>query len=135
MEAILNEWDRFAAAQLPAAGSMNAEALRDHAEEILRAVAKDILTPQSVEEQSRKSKGRVLRAVGAPETAAETHAFLRAASERANRPPLLPTGRRTTLAGCEFIEQRFRGGRVSRSFGIAPTSKWAGSVTNTVAFP
>jgi signal transduction histidine kinase len=78
MEAILKEWDIFAAAQLPAAASMSTEALRDHAEEILRAVAKDIMTPQSGEEQSRKSKGRALRVVGAPETAAETHAFLRA---------------------------------------------------------
>jgi signal transduction histidine kinase len=80
MEAILKEWDKFAAAQLPAAASMSTEALRDHAEEILRAVAKDIMTPQSVEEQSRKSKGHALRIVGAPETAAETHAFLRGQS-------------------------------------------------------
>jgi signal transduction histidine kinase len=80
MEAILKEWDKFAAAQLPAANSMNSEALRDHAEELLRAVAKDIMTIQSVEDQSRKSKGRALRVIGAPETAAETHAFLRAQS-------------------------------------------------------
>ena len=39
MEAILQEWDKFAAAQLPAASAMNAGALRDHAGEILRAVA------------------------------------------------------------------------------------------------
>jgi signal transduction histidine kinase len=78
MEAILSEWDKFAAAQLPAAAAMNSAALRDHAEEILRAVAKDIMTPQSAEEQSRKSKGRAIRVVGAPNTAAETHAFLRA---------------------------------------------------------
>jgi hypothetical protein len=32
MEAILHEWDKFAAAQLPAASGMNAGALRDHAE-------------------------------------------------------------------------------------------------------
>jgi signal transduction histidine kinase len=36
------------------------------------------MTPQSAEEQSRKSKGRAIRVVGAPKTAAETHAFLRA---------------------------------------------------------
>jgi len=80
MEAILDEWDNFAAAQLPAASRMNAGALRDHAEEILRAVAKDIMTPQTSEEQSQKAKGRALRAVDAAETAAETHAFLRARS-------------------------------------------------------
>jgi signal transduction histidine kinase len=80
MEAILDEWDKFAGAQLPAASRMNAGALRDHAEEILRAVAKDIITPQTSEEQSQKAKGRALRAVDAPATAAETHAFLRAKS-------------------------------------------------------
>jgi signal transduction histidine kinase len=80
MEAILRAWETFAGVQLPAAVGMNSEALRDHAEEILRAVAKDIMTPQSWEEQSRKSKGRAIREAGAPETAAETHAFLRAQS-------------------------------------------------------
>ncbi|MDP9090723.1 MAG: sensor histidine kinase [Pseudomonadota bacterium] len=80
MEAILREWEAFASVQLPAAIGMNSEALRDHAEEILRAVAKDIITYQSLEEQSLKSKGRALRTPGAPETAAETHAFLRAQS-------------------------------------------------------
>jgi signal transduction histidine kinase len=80
MEAILGEWDKFAATQLPAASAMNAGALRNHAEEILRAVAKDIMTPQTSEEQSQKAKGHAPRAVGAPETAAETHAFLRAKS-------------------------------------------------------
>jgi signal transduction histidine kinase len=80
MDAILSSWDRFAAAQLPAATGMDAAALRDHAEEILRAAAKDIVTPQTAAEQSRKSLGRALRLVDAPETAAETHAFLRAQS-------------------------------------------------------
>jgi signal transduction histidine kinase len=80
MAAILGEWDKFAATQLPAASGMNAGALRNHAEAILRAVAKDIVTPQTSEEQSQKAKGRASRAVGAPETAAETHAFLRAKS-------------------------------------------------------
>jgi signal transduction histidine kinase len=78
METILREWEVFAGAQLPAAAGMTPEALRDHAEEILRAVAKDIMTAQSSEEQSKKSKGRALRTPGAPETAAETHAILRA---------------------------------------------------------
>ena len=79
-EPILSEWDVFASAQLPAAAVMSSEALRDHAEEILRAVAKDMMTAQTLDEQSRKSKGRAFRLVDAPETAAETHAFLRAQS-------------------------------------------------------
>jgi hypothetical protein len=54
---------------------MDAKALRDHAEEILRAVIKDIKTPQTPAEQIRKSEGRALRAAEAPRTAAETHIF------------------------------------------------------------
>jgi signal transduction histidine kinase len=80
METILGEWEVFAGAQLPAAAGMNPEALRDHAEQILRAVAKDMMTAQSSDEQSQKSKGRAVHIVDAPDTAAETHAFLRAQS-------------------------------------------------------
>lgn len=77
MNAILAGWDKFAATLLPAASGMDAAALRDHAEEILRAVMKDIMTPQSLTEQARKAQGHIYRPVDAPETAAETHAFLR----------------------------------------------------------
>ena len=78
MEAILAEWEVFAASLLPAAAGLTPLALRDHAADILKAVAKDLATPQSREEQSEKSKGRALQAEGAPETAAQTHAVLRA---------------------------------------------------------
>jgi hypothetical protein len=57
MEAILTEWERFAATLLPAAAEMDAAALRDHAEHILRAVCKDIDRPQTDEERDRKSGG------------------------------------------------------------------------------
>ena len=80
MDAILAAWDSFAAAQLPAATDMDAAALRDHAEEILRAVIKDLQTPQTEAQRAQKSKGRAPRLANAPETAAETHAFLRAKS-------------------------------------------------------
>jgi len=80
MDSIVAEWEIFAAAQLPAAAQMGSLALRDHAEQILQAVAKDIATAQSVDEQSEKSKGRTPRVREAPNTAAETHALLRAAS-------------------------------------------------------
>jgi signal transduction histidine kinase len=80
MDSIVAEWEIFAAAQLPAAAQMGSLALRDHAEQILQAVAKDILTAQKVDEQSAKSKGRAPRARDAPNTAAETHALLRAES-------------------------------------------------------
>ncbi|GLU31187.1 two-component sensor histidine kinase [Trinickia caryophylli] len=59
---------------------MSASALRDHARQILEAVAKDISTPQTLEAQREKSRGRAPKAVDAPETAAQTHALLRARS-------------------------------------------------------
>src|SRR3984885_5394128 len=78
MEAILSEWESFAAAQLPAAVDMDSLALRDHAEQILRAIAKDISSPQNDEEREQKSKGRADRPAEARNTEAETHALLRA---------------------------------------------------------
>jgi len=77
-ETILVEWEAFAATLLPAASGMTSLALRDHAKQILEAVAKDLSTPQTRETQSEKSKGRVPKLFGTPETAAETHAVLRA---------------------------------------------------------
>lgn len=74
------ERELFAAAQLPAAAHMQSLELRDHAQHILEAVARDIGKTQSRAEQSRKSKGRTPRLVDSPETAAETHALLRARS-------------------------------------------------------
>ena len=78
MEAILVEWEAFAGTLLPAASGMTPLALRDHAQQILVAVAHDLARPQTREEQSEKSKGRAPGVAGAPETAAQTHAVLRA---------------------------------------------------------
>lgn len=78
IDAILAEWEAFAATLLPAAAGLNSLALRDHAPHILEAVAKDLDTPQTALEQSEKSKGRAPVIEGAPETAAQTHAVLRA---------------------------------------------------------
>jgi signal transduction histidine kinase len=80
MEAILRQWEAFAASQLPAAARMNALALRDHAAQILEAVARDIVSPQTPQQQLLKSQGLAARAAHAPETAAQTHALLRAKS-------------------------------------------------------
>ena len=74
-DAIVAEWEAFARTLFPAAGAMNALALRDHAHEILTAIARDIKSSQTSEEQSEKSKGRGeaqrLGAIG------EVHAALR----------------------------------------------------------
>lgn len=56
MGAILNEWESFAETILPAARSMDSTALRDHAKQILEAIAVDIETSQTAQEQSDKSK-------------------------------------------------------------------------------
>jgi signal transduction histidine kinase len=79
-ERILVEWEAFAATMLPAANHMAPRALRDHAPQILRAVARDLRTHQSIAQQARKAKGRVEEAPGAAETAAQSHAVLRAKS-------------------------------------------------------
>lgn len=78
MEPILVQWEAFAATLLPAARTMDSHGLRDHARQILEAIAKDIATPQSREEQREKSLGRAAKPTNASETAAQTHAVLRA---------------------------------------------------------
>ena len=78
MEVILSRWEDFAETLLPAAQSLDSLALRDHAEQILRAVAADLRQPQSREEQEQKSRGQAVPL--AAETAAQTHAVLRATS-------------------------------------------------------
>ncbi|MGZ4979457.1 MAG: sensor histidine kinase [Methylobacter sp.] len=80
MDSIVAEWELFAATLLPAAASMTPLALRDHAQQILEAVAKDLQTPQTQQAQADKSKGKAPQRPGAPETAAQTHAVLRAQS-------------------------------------------------------
>lgn len=80
MEAILVEWEAFATTLDPAAQYMTPLALRDHAQQILEAVAADMSTPQTRQEQADKSQGKATKRVEAPETAAETHAMLRAKS-------------------------------------------------------
>jgi signal transduction histidine kinase len=80
IEAILLEWETFAAAQLPAAAEMKSLALRDHAKQILQAIARDIRRPQTEEARTLKSMGRAPLLRDTSETAAETHALLRARS-------------------------------------------------------
>jgi signal transduction histidine kinase/CRP-like cAMP-binding protein len=75
MDDIVYEWDTFAQTLLPSAATMSAVSLRDHAKEILEAIAKDIESAQTDLEQSDKSKG-LARYLGA-ETAAATHGALR----------------------------------------------------------
>lgn len=78
MEPILAQWEAFAATLLPAAADLEASALRDHAQQILLAVATDLRTSQTREAQREKSLGRGPVLIDATETAAQTHALLRA---------------------------------------------------------
>jgi signal transduction histidine kinase len=80
MDAILSRWEEFARTLLPAAPDMRTLALRDHAQQILEAVAKDLSTRQSREDQFEKSTGQAPVLAGVAETAAQTHALLRARS-------------------------------------------------------
>ena len=80
MESILMEWEAFAATLFPASADPGRLVLRDHAQQILEAVARDLSTSQTRRAQAEKSKGRARKLTGAPETGAETHAVLRAKS-------------------------------------------------------
>jgi signal transduction histidine kinase len=78
MESILVDWEAFARTLMPAADGMDSSALRDQAEGILRAVAEDLRAAQSSEQQRQKSLGLAPAPLSARETAAQTHAVLRA---------------------------------------------------------
>jgi signal transduction histidine kinase len=76
MEDIVTEWQVFATTMEPAASTMSALALRDHAKPILLAIAKDLASGQTALAQSAKSKG-LAPPLSARETAAATHGALR----------------------------------------------------------
>jgi len=80
MERILAQWEAFAATCVPAAAAMESLALRDHAQQILEAVATDLSQSQSSEQQAAKSMGLAPAPFPARETAAQTHAVMRAKS-------------------------------------------------------
>jgi signal transduction histidine kinase len=76
LERILAEWEAFAASLNAAGQPMTSLALRDHARQILLAIAEDIESNQTAVEQAYKSKGFVPIAE-ATKTAAMTHGALR----------------------------------------------------------
>src|SRR5215204_394605 len=75
LDAIVTEWETFART-IPAARSMSDLALRDHCRQILCAIADDMDTAQTAQEQSDKSKD-LAPARGFDESAAESHGTLR----------------------------------------------------------
>ena len=78
-EPILLEWEAFARTCAPASSAMDLTALRDHANEMLTVIAKDLASPQTEAEGVEKSKGASVEATEST-TAAEHHGAGRAES-------------------------------------------------------
>lgn len=78
VEEIVSAAEQFAATLLPAARHLDTEQLRDHIPLILKAISKDLRTPQTAEEGLRKPQWYPPVMQNAGETAAQTHALLRA---------------------------------------------------------
>ncbi len=78
-EAIVTEWLAFAMTLGPAASTMTAPELRDHAKPILQAIARDLVSAQTDFAQSEKSKG-LAPPLSTRETAAAAHGALRQVS-------------------------------------------------------
>jgi len=76
MDEIVAEWESFARTVSPASATMDNAALRDHVMQMLQAIAKDVETDQTGDEQVRKSQGEA-PALNEGETAAETHGEMR----------------------------------------------------------
>ena len=77
IEAIVQEWEDFARTIATPGEALDTKALRDHAEPMLRAIAADLRTGQSSQEQVEKSQGQ---AESEGDTAAKTHAITRLVS-------------------------------------------------------
>jgi signal transduction histidine kinase len=76
---ILAEWDTFARSIQPGAKPLSAERLRDHAREMLDAIAVDMAGAQTAAEQKDKSEGRGIPNASAEDSPAEMHAVYRLA--------------------------------------------------------
>jgi signal transduction histidine kinase len=75
VESIVTEWETFARDTMAPAQTMSRLALRDHAAQILLAIAKDLRQPQTENERHIKSQG--LAKSESSETSAATHGVLR----------------------------------------------------------
>jgi signal transduction histidine kinase len=75
VETIVTEWETFARETMEPAQTMSRLALRDHASQILLAIAKDLRQPQTEDERHSKSRG--LAQSDSSETFAATHGVLR----------------------------------------------------------
>jgi len=76
-KSIIGEWESFAKTLTPAADSMSKLQLKDHIEQILSFIAKDIASPQTAPQQIEKSHGESDNPADSKDSAAETHGDLR----------------------------------------------------------
>jgi signal transduction histidine kinase len=78
LEAILDDWEQYAI-QIPAAKGMDKRELRDHAQQMLETIVKDLDSPQNAEDQQKKSEGNdtQIEKNETGDTAAEQHASVR----------------------------------------------------------
>lgn len=76
---ILAEWDAFARSIQPGSSDLSAARLRDHAAEMLLAIAADMSRHQTAAEQKSKSEGHAPRDPSGDDTPAELHAVHRLA--------------------------------------------------------
>jgi signal transduction histidine kinase len=74
---IVDDWEQFARTLIPEGSRMDSLALRDHAKQILLAMADDIASWQSTSDSVDKSHGWNFKAARSAETAAEVHGALR----------------------------------------------------------
>lgn len=75
---ILVEWDSYALTMSPAADNMSFNNLRDHAESMLREIARDLCSTQTANEQLKKSQGTEDNSVSSP---AAKHGHMRHADQ------------------------------------------------------
>ncbi len=78
-QTIVDEWETFARGLIPTATDMSPLALRNHINEILEFVVKDMESAQTKDEQIKKSHGEGQQKREHKPSAAETHAALRLA--------------------------------------------------------
>ena len=78
LEKIMNEWESFAATMQPAAADMSSIELRDHATQMLTAIAVEMEKSRTAAQQAAKSKGQGPDTGTA--TAAKAHGAMRQAS-------------------------------------------------------
>lgn len=77
MDAILDDWEKYAS-RIPVAKGMDKKELRDHAQQMLETIVRDLNSPQTPEEKKKKSEGNGQKGKQAGvDTAAEQHASVR----------------------------------------------------------